>query len=647
MQGGALFGRYRLDRPLSVDGTGEVWAAVDTLTSRHVAVRALPPEATEDDGYRERFERGADIAAHLRNPHVLPIHDFGQIGNRLFLATPITPGTTLRTMLRSTGAMEVPRAVGVVEQLASALEAVRAAGLVEPEVASSNVLVQDGGLIQLTDVGLPTPPGAASGVYGLTAVLYECLTGTLFPSLSGTELPPRPSSVIATVPVGLDAVIARGMAVEPARRFRSAGELAAAARGAATPPEPAAARGAATPPEPAAARGAATPPEPAAARGAATPPRLAAGLTPALVPVDWGRRVLVAGLVLAAILAVVGGVILGSGSYAPDVAGPAPVSSAARGLASAGDGADRGDEPDGRGDEPDGRGAGAIGAGATAGGNAARGCSSTAGSGPTHTDSTIRAAIATATGTSSGRAAGAALRSGVRAHPAAGRAVLGSRDPAGSDRRRWVPVTCPMASESSATRVTRVGACFTSKEIRRALLMHAGRCCCHPGRVARAGRTPEGQFTGNASGGHPGSISVVDADPGHTCPPATTTAAGTPPSTTRQEHRHAAADRRRPRQRRGCSRPEPAVPPVLLATPRPAASPHPRHRCSPSPCWEVGNSGVRAPASPGAPVAAAVPETVARFAGTRIRVVVALLVEPAATATLAAATATLAAASET
>ncbi|MGV9871139.1 protein kinase, partial [Rhodococcus koreensis] len=128
MQGGALFGRYRLDRPLSVGGAGEVWAAFDTVTSRHVAVRALPPDATEDDEYRARFEREAGIAVHIRNPHVLPVHDFGQIGNRLFLATPITPGATLRTMLRSTGAMEVPRAVAVVEQLASALEAVRAAG---------------------------------------------------------------------------------------------------------------------------------------------------------------------------------------------------------------------------------------------------------------------------------------------------------------------------------------------------------------------------------------------------------------------------------------------------------------------------------------------------------------------------------------
>ncbi len=92
MQVGALFGRYRLDRSLTVDVSGEVWAAFDTVTSRQVVVRVLPPDATEDDEFCERFERDVGIAAQIRNPHIVPIHDFGQIGNRLFLATPIDAG---------------------------------------------------------------------------------------------------------------------------------------------------------------------------------------------------------------------------------------------------------------------------------------------------------------------------------------------------------------------------------------------------------------------------------------------------------------------------------------------------------------------------------------------------------------------------
>ncbi|MGV9733907.1 serine/threonine-protein kinase [Rhodococcus aetherivorans] len=296
MQVGALFGRYRLDRPLSVDATGEVWAAFDTITHRHVAVRALPPEATEDDDYRARFEREAEIAARIRNPHVVPIHDFGQIGSRLFLATTIVQGTSLQAMLRATGAMEVPRAVDVVEQLASALEAVHAAGLVEQEVTSANVLVQDDGLICLTDVGFPPHPGAASGVYGLTTVLYECLTGRLFQSSSGPTLPPQSSSVLSTLPAGMVDVIARGTAAEPARRYGSVGELAAAARTAATSQRP--------------------------AHRAST----------AIVPVDWSRRILVAGLALAAIIAVfvVGSMALGAISPSSEGADPAPLPIAAR-----------------------------------------------------------------------------------------------------------------------------------------------------------------------------------------------------------------------------------------------------------------------------------------------------------------------------
>ena len=282
MQVGALFGRYRLDRSLTVDVSGEVWAAFDTVTSRQVVVRVLPPDATEDDEFCERFERDVGIAAQIRNPHIVPIHDFGQIGNRLFLATPTTQGTNLRTILQTTGPMEVSRAVGVVEQLASALEAVGAAGLVEQEVSPANVIVQDGGLIQLTDVGLPTILGAASGVYGLTCVLYECLTGEAFPT-----------SAVPTPPVGMAAVIARGTAVDPARRYRSAGELAAAARVAAPPHQPAV--------------------EPA----------------PATPPIDRNRRLIVAGLALAAIIAVaiVGGLIIGSGTSSPHVAVPTPSSS--------------------------------------------------------------------------------------------------------------------------------------------------------------------------------------------------------------------------------------------------------------------------------------------------------------------------------
>ncbi|AOW93668.1 protein kinase [Rhodococcus sp. WMMA185] len=288
MQFGARFGRYRLDLPMSADANGEVWAAFDTVTNQHVTVRALPAETTENDEYRDRFERVAGIAANIHHPYVLPVHDFGQIGDRLFLATPHIQGTSLHTMLQSTGAMEVPRAVDIIEQLASALEAVHAAGLAEQVVTSSNVHMQENGLICLTDVGLPASPGRPSGVYGLASVLYECLTGMPFQPSGGNELPTHPSSVMPTVPAGMDAVIARGTAVDPARRYPSESELAAAARGVVAP--------------------APSVPEP----------------SPSIPPVNWRRRAMVAGLSVVAIIAVaiVGGIAIGS-RPSPDATVPA------------------------------------------------------------------------------------------------------------------------------------------------------------------------------------------------------------------------------------------------------------------------------------------------------------------------------------
>ncbi|WP_407719958.1 three-helix bundle dimerization domain-containing protein [Rhodococcus opacus] len=147
-------------------------------------------------------------------------------------------------------------------------------------------------------------------------------------------------------------------------------------------------------------------------------------------------------------------------------------------------------------------------------------------------------------------------------------------------------------------------------------------------------------FTENALCGHPASMSVFDAGTGHHASIPGDDDRGREPTihreagAARQEHRHVAAHRR-PRHRRDCLGPDRAVPPVLLATPQPAASPHPRHPCSPSPRSEVANSGVRAP-SPSTPTTPAVRKAVTHFADTRIDEFVSLLVEHRATAPLAA-----------
>ncbi|MBB5914835.1 serine/threonine-protein kinase [Nocardia transvalensis] len=267
------FGRYRLDRLIGRGSVGEVWLARDTAADREVALKILTITAGEDPGYRQRFEREARVGASLRNPHIVPIHDFGEQDGRLFLDMAYVPGTDLSVRLR-TGPIGVPEAVDIVSQIAEALDAAHAAGLVHRDVKPANIIVHSGGFAYLIDFGIARSPNQTtitatgftigtlaymaperftgdaeprSDIYSLACVLFECLTAqrpfgdtdpvqALHAHLS-TD-PPRPSSGNSAIPAALDAVIARGMAKKPEDRYSSAGELAAAARAAVGMPHP-------------------------------------------------------------------------------------------------------------------------------------------------------------------------------------------------------------------------------------------------------------------------------------------------------------------------------------------------------------------------------------------------------------------------
>ncbi len=269
------FGRYRLIELLARGGMGEVYRAHDTMLRRDVAVKVLPPELASKRGYRERFEREAYTAARLTEPHVIPIHEFGEMDGRLYLVMPLVDGIDVHTLLERDGPMSPMLAVRVVEQAATALDAAHRSGLVHRDVKPSNLMMVDGGeFVYLIDFGIAadtteidvlgdpvrsTNPGeivgsmaymaperfasstadARADVYSLACVLCECLTGAKpFPGDSIerqvvghlTVDPPKPSEVNPAVPSAFDAVIARGMAKSPDERYQTAGELAVAAR---------------------------------------------------------------------------------------------------------------------------------------------------------------------------------------------------------------------------------------------------------------------------------------------------------------------------------------------------------------------------------------------------------------------------------
>ncbi|MFT4088567.1 MAG: serine/threonine-protein kinase, partial [Gordonia sp. (in: high G+C Gram-positive bacteria)] len=266
---GQDFGPYRLEQLLGRGGMGEVYRAHDSRRDREVALKLLNAELAEDPTFQERFRRECQTLARLDEPHIIPIHDFGEIDSTLFLDMRLVKGRDLRAVLRERGALPPEEAVAIVEQVAAALDAAHDAGLVHRDVKPENVLVTQSDFAYLVDFGVAhvdndthltktgttigsvaymapeqfdeTPVTGAADVYALTAVLFELLTGRQpFPGSSTSTVmrgvlfddAPKPSSVNPDVDAPLDAVVAWGLAKKPGERCPSAGELAKAARAA-------------------------------------------------------------------------------------------------------------------------------------------------------------------------------------------------------------------------------------------------------------------------------------------------------------------------------------------------------------------------------------------------------------------------------
>ncbi|WP_067826962.1 serine/threonine-protein kinase [Nocardia inohanensis] len=264
---GGSFGPYELRSLLGRGGMGEVYEAYDTVKDRVVALKLLPSDLAKDPSYQERFRRESQAAARLAEPHIIPIHDWGEIDGVLYIDMRLVRGQDLRSLLDYQGPMSPMRAVGIVEQIAAALDAAHYSGLVHRDVKPANILVTDADFAYLADFGIAraegdttlTMTGTAVGsyaymaperfdagpvtgradIYSLGCVLHECLTGTKpFPADNMSVLirahlsdpPPRPSTQLAGIPTALDSVVARALAKDPNARFLTAGEFARAAR---------------------------------------------------------------------------------------------------------------------------------------------------------------------------------------------------------------------------------------------------------------------------------------------------------------------------------------------------------------------------------------------------------------------------------
>jgi len=274
---GTPFGRYQLIELLGRGGMGEVWRAHDTSLGREVALKMLLPHYAKDPEFEARFRREAQAAARLDDPHVVPIHDVGEIDGRLYVTMRLITGRDLQTLLNA-GPLPPDRAVQIVEQIAAALDCAHRAGLVHRDVKPSNILLTDNDFAYLIDFGIAraawdtalTSANATVGTwaymaperfnsgevapssdtYALACVLYQCLTGRVpYPGETFEQVavghmklaPPKPSELQPAIPPAMDAVIATGLAKNPADRYPSGVALATAARqaiGAPTDPRP-------------------------------------------------------------------------------------------------------------------------------------------------------------------------------------------------------------------------------------------------------------------------------------------------------------------------------------------------------------------------------------------------------------------------
>jgi DNA-binding beta-propeller fold protein YncE len=246
---GSTVAGYRIEALIARGGMGVVYRATHLGLERPVALKVIARELADREGFRERFLRESRLAARLDHPAVVPIFDSREVDGELIVAMRLVEGGDLRKLIDREGPVPPARAVALLDQVASALDAAHAAGIVHRDVKPHNILIE-GDRAFLSDFGLAkalgesgahsggsvvgtaqymSPEqwrgdaiGPAADVYSLGCVLYEALTGIAPFARKDADTEPE-------MPEGLDRVIERAVSSSPDARYPSAGALIAAA----------------------------------------------------------------------------------------------------------------------------------------------------------------------------------------------------------------------------------------------------------------------------------------------------------------------------------------------------------------------------------------------------------------------------------
>ncbi len=268
---GTRLGRYEIISLLGMGGMGEIYLANDTQLGRRVALKLLSEKYTGNAVWLRRFIHEAKAASALNHPNIITIHEIGQAGGVHFIATEYIEGKTLRQHLAN-GPMKTTGAINVGAQVASALAAAHAAGIIHRDVKPENIMLRPDGYVKVLDFGLAkqvepeapegwanlsqfnTDPGIVMGtvnymspeqargitvdtrsdIFSLGVALYEMLagrapfsgptSGDVIVSILDRE-PPRLSQILTDIPAELDRIVGRALRKDREERYQSVKDL--------------------------------------------------------------------------------------------------------------------------------------------------------------------------------------------------------------------------------------------------------------------------------------------------------------------------------------------------------------------------------------------------------------------------------------
>jgi len=257
--GEVFAGRYEVQGLIGRGGMGAVYRVRDRELGEEIAIKTLRPELTTDPALVERFRSEIRLARHITHQNVVRTHDIGEIGGAYYLTMELVQGVTLRELLDTRGHLGTDAVLAIAAQLAAALGAAHAEGVIHRDIKAQNLLLDEAGVLKVMDFGIARLAEGSSGLteagmmigtpaymapeqvmgeaidaradlYSVGVVLYECLTGHVpftassMVSLVARLLNDQPAPIKDADPA-VAALVMRLLAKKPEQRAASAEEL--------------------------------------------------------------------------------------------------------------------------------------------------------------------------------------------------------------------------------------------------------------------------------------------------------------------------------------------------------------------------------------------------------------------------------------